>query len=373
MNELEDKKNNYKLYSEMAISTAVFFGGPLAAGILISKNFKSINKYDAAKKAMFWGIWGMLGLLIILSILPNNIIDKSPSTLIPLIYTAIISSLVSKHQGPFIKKHKENGGKFYSGWKAAGIGFICAILSIGVFLLTFSFKPAFPGEKAVYGKKNHEIYYSEDISKEDIDATADYLTKIGIFPNTHKVIIQIIKKDDSYTVRLPILKDFWDDFGVLNELKLIRLDLQNNVLKKHTKLILFHDEFTGVVEKEILGKPLNSSIINQEVFNGFDTNDKKTKVVKTSYNDVHIGIILTYSIKEGTSILDSISNGISFEEAAKKFSKGPNAEVGGDIGFINPADLGIAIQKVIAKLKDEEISPLVKGENGYLIIKRYSD
>src|SRR5690606_12871197 len=69
---------------------------------------------------------------------PENIIDKIPHQLIPLIYTGIIWGIVEWKQGDILKAHKENNNSFFSGWRAAGIGFISLlILGIGIFGYAF--------------------------------------------------------------------------------------------------------------------------------------------------------------------------------------------------------------------------------------------
>ncbi|MDR2149201.1 MAG: hypothetical protein LBE91_22400, partial [Tannerella sp.] len=131
---------NIKLYSRKAITLATGLGGPLAAGILIRKNYLNLGKEKEGlitltvgiicTVLLFWGISSTLG----------PIIDEIPYGAIPMIYTGIIHLIVGKIQGQVLEKHKEEGHEFYSGWRAAGIGMICAVFYLGgIFAYSYAF------------------------------------------------------------------------------------------------------------------------------------------------------------------------------------------------------------------------------------------
>ncbi|WP_282042686.1 hypothetical protein [Winogradskyella flava] len=134
MTEIENTTENIKLYSSKAIGGATFLGGPLAAGYMISENFKALDKPDNGRKSLIMGIATTIVLFGGMAMLPERIIDKIPRQLIPLIYTGIIWGIVEWTQGDVLKAHKENGNSFFSGWKAAAIGLISLIIiGIGIF------------------------------------------------------------------------------------------------------------------------------------------------------------------------------------------------------------------------------------------------
>lgn len=132
MTEQENSTKNLKFYSKNAIGIATFLGGPLAAGYVIRENYLSLNKPDEAKKSLLFGIIATVLLFTGIFIIPENIIEKVPNQLFPLIYTAIIFIIVEKIHGPILSQHKENGNDFHSAWKAAGIGFISLIILLVV-------------------------------------------------------------------------------------------------------------------------------------------------------------------------------------------------------------------------------------------------
>ena len=88
-----------KFYSQRAITIATFFGGPLAAGYLIKKNYEALSEPDIAKRSHIIGITSTIILFGGLYSLPEKIIDNIPNTIIPILYSAVIYLIVEKLQG----------------------------------------------------------------------------------------------------------------------------------------------------------------------------------------------------------------------------------------------------------------------------------
>ncbi len=156
-----------KLFSQKAIAIATYLGGPAAAGYLVKKNYESYNQEDNGKKAFTIGIISTLLIFAGIFSIPEHIIDKIPNALIPAIYTGIIYLIVEKIQGKWLKEHKESGGEFYSGWKAAGIGAIFIVI-LFVLIMGIAFiagdlsKPGF--DTATYDKEVAKFVKNENIS-----------------------------------------------------------------------------------------------------------------------------------------------------------------------------------------------------------------
>lgn len=148
--DMEDIK---KFYSDKAILIGTFFGGPLAAGYLAKKNFQVMDKPDLADKSFVIGILSTVLLFAGIFSIPEDFLNKLPRELIPMIYTPIIGYIIYKFQGQFQKVHKESGGAFHSGWKAAGIGAISMLIIIASIMVVifagelFASKPDFDSTK----------------------------------------------------------------------------------------------------------------------------------------------------------------------------------------------------------------------------------
>lgn len=124
-------EEKFKLYSQKAIAIATYFGGPLAAGILIRKNSLNLGREKEGLVALIVGIISTILLFWGIFQIPEPIIDKIPNILIPAIYTGIIYLIVEKLHGQILKNHKEENNEFYSNWRATGIGAICAVVLFG--------------------------------------------------------------------------------------------------------------------------------------------------------------------------------------------------------------------------------------------------
>jgi peptidyl-prolyl cis-trans isomerase SurA len=68
-------------------------------------------------------------------------------------------------------------------------------------------------------------------------------------------------------------------------------------------------------------------------------------------------------------VFNKLKEGGNFDDLAKQFSQGPNAEKGGDMGYIEQGQMLEALDNAIFKLKPGEFSEPVKSEIGYHIFK----
>jgi hypothetical protein len=156
-----------RIFTNKAISLATFIGGPLSAGILISKNYKVFGDEESAKKAMYLGIISTLIVFAIIFLIPEHIMGKIPNALFPAIYTLIITLLVNKFQGNQIKRHLENNGLQASYWVAAGYGSIGLVVII-VFIFSMIFLFNSNGYKNKIEIQNGVVLYYNDF---DFDKT----------------------------------------------------------------------------------------------------------------------------------------------------------------------------------------------------------
>jgi len=73
--------------------------------------------------------------------------------------------------------------------------------------------------------------------------------------------------------------------------------------------------------------------------------------------------------KEIKRILAELKEGKDFAEAAKEYSEDVSASMGGDVGFVVKGQMVPEFEKAVYRLKEGEISDVVKTEYGYHIIK----
>jgi len=202
MDNIENLTNELKLYSTRSITLATFLGGPLAAGYLISENFKSLKQTRQARISLITGIVATILLFSGVFLIPEKIVDKIPNQLIPLISVGLVWAIVEWTHGDILKSHKENSNQFFSGWRAAGIGTISLII-IGSVIFSYIYiesnNPAYEiydSEITEFSKNETEsLEFYTNVNIKDNSALLKELDKIAI-PNWEKNITIIKELND---------------------------------------------------------------------------------------------------------------------------------------------------------------------------------
>ena len=219
---MENTENTKLLYSQRAFLIATFLGGPLAAGILARQNFINLDKEKLGFYALITGIITTILLYIGIFLIPEIIIDKIPTPLIPAIYTAIILFIVEKLQGNDLREHKEHNGKFYSIWKTLSIGALCLMIIIaGLFGYAASTKTNFESEyntgiATINSNETKALELFSIIETGNVQNSINFIDSVGI--PLWKSNLEIINNLDTIE-------------GLYEELK-----KQNAVLRDYNKL-----------------------------------------------------------------------------------------------------------------------------------------
>jgi peptidyl-prolyl cis-trans isomerase C len=79
--------------------------------------------------------------------------------------------------------------------------------------------------------------------------------------------------------------------------------------------------------------------------------------------------ILVKSEQEAKDLIQQLKNGADFLELAKKFSTGPSADSGGDLGYFSRGQMVKPFEETAFALKPGEISAPVQTEFGWHVIK----
>jgi hypothetical protein len=245
-----------QLYSQGAIGIATFVGGPLAAGVLVRRNYINLGNDQYGKHALSIGIISTLLIFGLLFSVPEHIVDKIPNFVIPAVYTAIISFVVEKLQGEDLKKHKDSNGVFYSGWKAAGVGFVCMIiLGVGIFGYALTLDD-FDADQ--YNKNLTELQKHEDralelftmVENEAPGKIAEFIMDTGI-PAWERCITTLAEMDKING--LPT--EFKNQNEILREYCLLRIQSYRLIEKANTEDT---DHYNG--EIEILNKKIEDQL-----------------------------------------------------------------------------------------------------------------
>ena len=76
--------------------------------------------------------------------------------------------------------------------------------------------------------------------------------------------------------------------------------------------------------------------------------------------------------KTAAELLNKIKAGESFDSLAKQYSDDPSANNGGDLGWFGKGDMVLQFEEASLKLSKDEVSPIVKTQFGFHIIKLIS-
>lgn len=130
-----------------------------------------------------------------------------------------------------------------------------------------------------------------------------------------------------------------------------------NELKKATE---------NLVKQYAVRDILNRATVTEEEVVEFYESHKDHFTEKDTVKASHI---LVDSLEEANKIIEELKNGLEFEELAKKYSKCPSKERGGDLGYFTRGKMVPEFETASFKLGINEISEPVKTQFGYHIIK----
>lgn len=138
MEDIEENIMN-KIYRSSGIGLAAFLGGPLAAGYLLFKNYKAFDKEESAKSALAISAFITTVFFVVMFSLPAGIIDKIPNFLFPIIFLWLGRWVAERTQKEDAAYFVENGGDFYSNWRAAGVSIVVTLAAVIGVVLIYSF------------------------------------------------------------------------------------------------------------------------------------------------------------------------------------------------------------------------------------------
>jgi hypothetical protein len=209
------ESNPRKVFTNKVISIVSFFGGPIAAGFLIAKNYKAFGNDNAALNSIFIGIISTILMFTGLYMLPERISDSIPQTLIPTLYTAIIAALVEKLQGQKIKDFLNNNGQKASNWHAAGFGFLGLFIIAGFLGIMIFGIPMKDYEKSITIDNNIILYYSKTIDEPKSQLIARAIKQSRFLQGTEGADLFL-----SGTI------DYIKNSGIEKDIKLVLIDNQ---------------------------------------------------------------------------------------------------------------------------------------------------
>lgn len=131
------------LYTPNQMLLATFLGAPLAGSVLLAINEQRLGRPKGVLAALAFG-FGMTAVVLGLAFaLP----DSLPGLPVSLLGMAAIRGVAQMKQADAIAKHLQWGGRKGSGWVAAGIGTLGAVVVLAVALVVVVAYSAITGQE----------------------------------------------------------------------------------------------------------------------------------------------------------------------------------------------------------------------------------
>ena len=120
----------FRLYSLGAMILGTFLGSMFVGLLLISRNFKALGDEDRAHRSFWLGVGGTVAVFAAAFTLPKEV----PGGAYEAVQIGVVTWYANREQGKMIEEHKTLGGRFYSKWRAVGIGLI---VTVAILLVLF--------------------------------------------------------------------------------------------------------------------------------------------------------------------------------------------------------------------------------------------
>ena len=127
----------YKLFSVTAICVVAFLASFAASAVLMAINYFRVGRPLAG--------YGMLafGFVVIAAVLTASLFapPELPSFVWSIAQTVLAYMLVTNLQGNLITQHQTRGGRYASGWLAAGIALLVLVVVVFLFIAVLFIVP----------------------------------------------------------------------------------------------------------------------------------------------------------------------------------------------------------------------------------------
>lgn len=220
-----------KIYTEKAIRVGTFLGGPLVAGYFMAENFKVFGDSDKAKKTWIITILATLCIFALIFFVPENILDKIPNIVFPLIYMGIAAYCTKLYQEKLINEHIENGGEQFNWGRTIAISIIGISILLGAVFSTYFLTETANGRLTestkTYGTIQHQIVYQNNIDENEVDKIAEVFKKTTFFDDALTKYVYLEKINNNYEISISCNESVKDDVTASQPF----VELRNNMQK----------------------------------------------------------------------------------------------------------------------------------------------
>ena len=142
--------------------------------------------------------------------------------------------------------------------------------------------------------------------------------------------------------------------------------LENNIENEEEFIEVFNDMKKSMLQQYNLRKMFNQIILSEDEVKDFY---EKNKYMYKRPEMVQASHILVDTEEKANEILEDITDGLSFEDAAKQYSSCPSKQEGGALGQFGKGQMVKEFEDAVFAMHVGQISPPVKTQFGYHLIK----
>ena len=142
--------------------------------------------------------------------------------------------------------------------------------------------------------------------------------------------------------------------------------LENNIENEEEFIEVFNDMKKSMLQQYNLRKMFNQIILSEDELKDFY---EKNKYMYKRPEMVQASHILVDTEEKANEILEDITDGLSFEDAAKQYSSCPSKQEGGSLGQFGKGQMVKEFEDAVFAMHVGQISPPVKTQFGYHLIK----
>ena len=135
----------------------------------------------------------------------------------------------------------------------------------------------------------------------------------------------------------------------------------------------------GLEQRKLVSREIQSkTVITDEIVEAYYQSNMKDFQGKERWRLQDIFLPLPHSATAeerarihdlARQILNQLRQGADFAPLAQRYSRGPGAEAGGDLGFFSRGELEPILEETIQDMEPGEVSPAIETQKGFHIIK----
>jgi peptidyl-prolyl cis-trans isomerase SurA len=260
---------------------------------------------------------------------------------------------------------------------------LVAAFSVGAFSMEIS-------DEAIAIVNDDTITYSELLKEggDDVKGAPDRVLKNGMTVKEardiileqlilRKILDQEIEKQGIVVQEKEVTKAIEDEMAIYG---LTKTELMEKLAMENKTFSDYKKEKEYVIKKQrLIARKIGTHIIItdediQKYFNEHKSDFADLKQYRVSEIVIPIPKNITSDEllalrKQVNEIRRMAAGGANFAELARKYSKAPDAEKGGDMGFLHPKDVGAGFSSRLKTMKVGEVSEVLATSIAFLIFK----